>query len=173
MTTVRSRPHFCFGLQPVQRAGERLPKRHFQKCGFRKVSSGRCGFSNRSALKGGVDGSCAALTVPLPHLSCREQTPWTFGRDVWWHKEIPQRPEYCEPEWMDAEDPLFMLYTSGSTGKPKGVLHTTGEPDKAAGSPPLAGCQISLSVHCVLHVLLFPSQQVRGGAIVCSQQRGG
>jgi acetyl-CoA synthetase len=32
----------------------------------------------------------------------------------------------CEPEWMDAEDPLFILYTSGSTGKPKGVLHTTG-----------------------------------------------
>ena len=33
---------------------------------------------------------------------------------------------YCEPEWMDAEDPLFVLYTSGSTGKPKGVMHTTG-----------------------------------------------
>jgi len=32
----------------------------------------------------------------------------------------------CEPEWMDAEDPLFILYTSGSTGKPKGVMHTTG-----------------------------------------------
>ena len=32
----------------------------------------------------------------------------------------------CEPEWVDAEDPLFMLYTSGSTGKPKGVLHTVG-----------------------------------------------
>ncbi|WIA34698.1 hypothetical protein OEZ86_013011 [Tetradesmus obliquus] len=56
----------------------------------------------------------------------REQTPWVLGRDAWWHREIPQRPEYCEPEWMDAEDPLFMLYTSGSTGKPKGVLHTTG-----------------------------------------------
>ena len=32
--------------------------------------------------------------------------------------------EHCDPEWMDAEDPLFMLYTSGSTGKPKGVVHT-------------------------------------------------
>jgi acetyl-CoA synthetase len=58
---------------------------------------------------------------------CREQTPWVLGRDAWWHREIPQRPEYCEPEWLEAEDPLFMLYTSGSTGKPKGVLHTTGK----------------------------------------------
>lgn len=50
------------------------------------------------------------------------------GRDVWWHNEINASDiaNYCEPEWMDAEDPLFILYTSGSTGKPKGVLHTTG-----------------------------------------------
>ena len=50
------------------------------------------------------------------------------GRDVWWHTEMsaPDIKLYCEPEQMDAEDPLFILYTSGSTGKPKGVLHTTG-----------------------------------------------
>ena len=48
------------------------------------------------------------------------------GRDVWWHKCIEKVDEDCEPEQMDAEDPLFVLYTSGSTGKPKGVLHTTG-----------------------------------------------
>jgi acetyl-CoA synthetase len=50
------------------------------------------------------------------------------GRDIWWHEEMAARdvPLYCEPEYMDAEDPLFILYTSGSTGKPKGVLHTTG-----------------------------------------------
>jgi acetyl-CoA synthetase len=50
------------------------------------------------------------------------------GRDLWWHDEIDAKDiaNYCEPEWMDAEDPLFILYTSGSTGKPKGVLHTTG-----------------------------------------------
>tara|TARA_B110001454_G_scaffold14611_1_gene13162 strand:+ start:99 stop:2048 length:1950 start_codon:yes stop_codon:yes gene_type:complete len=48
------------------------------------------------------------------------------GRDVWWHKCIEKVDEDCEPEQMDAEDPLFILYTSGSTGKPKGVLHTTG-----------------------------------------------
>jgi acetyl-CoA synthetase len=47
-------------------------------------------------------------------------------RDVWWHDEVMDAPIECEPEVMDAEDPLFILYTSGSTGKPKGVLHTTG-----------------------------------------------
>jgi acetyl-CoA synthetase len=48
------------------------------------------------------------------------------GRDYWWHSEIAAEDikPYCEPEVMDAEDPLFILYTSGSTGKPKGVLHT-------------------------------------------------
>ena len=48
------------------------------------------------------------------------------GRDLWWHQEIENAELYCEPERMDAEDPLFILYTSGSTGKPKGVLHTAG-----------------------------------------------
>ncbi|MGC2062719.1 MAG: acetate--CoA ligase [Thermodesulfovibrionales bacterium] len=50
------------------------------------------------------------------------------GRDVWWHDEVNAADikNVCEPEQMDAEDPLFILYTSGSTGKPKGVLHTTG-----------------------------------------------
>jgi acetyl-CoA synthetase len=47
------------------------------------------------------------------------------GRDVWYHEEMAKAPEECEPEKMDAEDPLFILYTSGSTGKPKGVVHTT------------------------------------------------
>ena len=51
---------------------------------------------------------------------------WTEGRDLWWHEEMAKVNADCEPEWMDAEDPLFILYTSGSTGKPKGVMHTTG-----------------------------------------------
>lgn len=48
------------------------------------------------------------------------------GRDVWYHDLLAKQPKSCEPEPMNAEDPLFILYTSGSTGKPKGVLHTTG-----------------------------------------------
>jgi acetyl-CoA synthetase len=51
---------------------------------------------------------------------------WTEDRDVWWHEATAVASAHCEPEAMNAEDPLFILYTSGSTGKPKGVLHTTG-----------------------------------------------
>ena len=48
------------------------------------------------------------------------------ARDVWWHEAAAGVEPFCDPEPMNAEDPLFILYTSGSTGKPKGVLHTTG-----------------------------------------------
>ena len=51
---------------------------------------------------------------------------WDKERDVWYHDLIKDVSNQCEPEEMNAEDPLFILYTSGSTGKPKGVLHTTG-----------------------------------------------
>ncbi|MGF1871156.1 acetate--CoA ligase [Photobacterium indicum] len=51
---------------------------------------------------------------------------WHSERDVWWHEATAIVSSHCEPEEMNAEDPLFILYTSGSTGKPKGVLHTTG-----------------------------------------------
>ena len=51
---------------------------------------------------------------------------WDPKRDVWYEEEMAKASAVCEPEWMDSEDPLFILYTSGSTGKPKGVLHTTG-----------------------------------------------
>ncbi len=48
------------------------------------------------------------------------------SRDSWYHDEIAKASDECEPEHVNAEDPLFILYTSGSTGKPKGVVHTTG-----------------------------------------------
>ncbi|MGD8561131.1 MAG: acetate--CoA ligase [Desulfarculaceae bacterium] len=51
--------------------------------------------------------------------------PLAPGRDHWWHQLMADAQPGCDPVWMDAEDPLFILYTSGSTGKPKGVLHTT------------------------------------------------
>jgi acetyl-CoA synthetase len=46
-------------------------------------------------------------------------------RDLWWHDAVKEQPTECEPEWVDAEHPLFLLYTSGSTGKPKGIQHST------------------------------------------------
>ena len=56
----------------------------------------------------------------------KESVPMQAGRDAWWHELMAGAPSACEPEAMDAEDPLFILYTSGTTGKPKGILHTTG-----------------------------------------------
>ncbi|CAB3225418.1 unnamed protein product [Arctia plantaginis] len=60
----------------------------------------------------------------LPH-DLRDLYKWNDDIDVWWHDMVEGQSTICPPEWMAAEDPLFMLYTSGSTGKPKGVLHTT------------------------------------------------
>jgi acetyl-CoA synthetase len=51
---------------------------------------------------------------------------WKEGRDLWLHDLLAAQSEVCEPEWVGAEHPLFLLYTSGSTGKPKGVQHSTG-----------------------------------------------
>lgn len=48
------------------------------------------------------------------------------GRDQWLHDVVANQSDVCEPEWVEAEHPLFLLYTSGSTGKPKGVVHSTG-----------------------------------------------
>ena len=58
----------------------------------------------------------------------RADAPVTMveGRDVWMSDVIAGQSTTCEPEWVEAEHPLFLLYTSGSTGKPKGVQHSTG-----------------------------------------------
>lgn len=65
------------------------------------------------------------VTPGDPKYDGQYDCPWDDDRDVWWHDEMEDAEPACYPEWMQAEDPLFMLYTSGSTGKPKGVLHTT------------------------------------------------
>jgi acetyl-CoA synthetase len=53
-------------------------------------------------------------------------TPWTEGRDLWWHETVDVAPAEHSPEAFDSEHPLFLLYTSGTTGKPKGIVHTSG-----------------------------------------------
>ena len=51
--------------------------------------------------------------------------PMRADRDVWWHDAIALQADDCDPEWVDAEHPLFLLYTSGSTGRPKGIQHAS------------------------------------------------
>ena len=71
-------------------------------------------------------GSCEALKHVIVYRRTGGEIPWTAGRDLWMHDIEARQPDTCEPEWVGAEHPLFVLYTSGSTGKPKGVQHATG-----------------------------------------------
>src|SRR5690606_38200264 len=90
-----------------------------------------CRAGKRIALKANVD---AALRLPgtnsvetvLVVRHTRGPVDMQMPRDRWYDAVTEGQPDTCEPERMNAEDPLFILYTSGSTGKPKGVLHTTG-----------------------------------------------
>ncbi len=80
-------------------------------------------------LKGNADAAMELSTAIQKMLVIRHvgnDVPMAEGRDVWYHEARETVTAECEPEVMNAEDPLFILYTSGSTGKPKGVLHTTG-----------------------------------------------
>lgn len=79
-------------------------------------------------LKKNVDEALTHLTVRkiIVVKNSGNSIPMQAHRDIWYHELCRQQSVICEPEWMDAEDPLFILYTSGSTGKPKGILHTSG-----------------------------------------------
>ncbi|XP_054709317.1 acetyl-coenzyme A synthetase, cytoplasmic-like [Uloborus diversus] len=78
----------------------------------------------------GKNGHNLKAVILVKHLGSTDlkenQDKWSNSGIVsMWHTEMTDVSNKCEPEWMDAEDPLFILYTSGSTGKPKGILHTT------------------------------------------------
>lgn len=70
-------------------------------------------------------GSCESIRNVIVYQRAGTTVNWTQGRDLWLHDVAANQAETCEPEWVDAEHPLFILYTSGSTGKPKGVQHSS------------------------------------------------
>jgi acetyl-CoA synthetase len=81
-------------------------------------------------LKAAVDeaiamGGCECMKHVVVYKRSGGKTSWTEGRDIWWQDAVAGQSEICEPTWVNAEDPLFILYTSGSTGKPKGVQHSS------------------------------------------------
>jgi acetyl-CoA synthetase len=83
------------------------------------------------ALKPAVDealamGGCDSITSVIVYKRSGSAIPMVAPRDIWWHDAEKGQANECEPTWVDAEHPLFILYTSGSTGKPKGVQHSTG-----------------------------------------------
>ncbi|MDN7134608.1 acetate--CoA ligase [Pseudidiomarina terrestris] len=102
-------------------------------CGVKVVitaDEGRRG-GKTTPLKANVDEALKDDRCPtVEHVVVARVTHGEVGfddsRDCWWEQLIKDVPTECQPEVMNAEDPLFILYTSGSTGKPKGVLHTTG-----------------------------------------------
>ncbi|BBJ22095.1 acetate--CoA ligase [Candidatus Nitrotoga sp. AM1P] len=82
-------------------------------------------------LKPAVDealsmGGCDAVHSVIVYKRAGDDVQWNAKHDLWWHDLIAGLSSTCEPEWVGAEHPLFILYTSGSTGKPKGVQHSSG-----------------------------------------------
>ena len=69
---------------------------------------------------------CESVKDVIVYQRTGNKVDWSDSRDHWLHDETAVQPATCEPEWVGAEHPLFLLYTSGSTGKPKGVQHSTG-----------------------------------------------
>ena len=82
------------------------------------------------ALKPVVDealamGGCEAIKTVIAYKRTGSAVSMAAGRDLWWEEALKGQADSCEPAWVNAEHPLFILYTSGSTGKPKGIQHST------------------------------------------------
>jgi acetyl-CoA synthetase len=71
-------------------------------------------------------GGCEMVRSVIVYQRAKIETAWNAQHDIWWHDLVAGLSTICEPEWVGAEHPLFILYTSGSTGRPKGVQHSSG-----------------------------------------------
>jgi len=71
-------------------------------------------------------GGCEGIRKVIVYKRSASPVNMTAGRDLWWTDAVKGQADSCDPEWVNAEHPLFILYTSGSTGKPKGIQHSTG-----------------------------------------------
>ena len=80
----------------------------------------------KAATDKALSGGCPTVERVIVYRRTDKPVPMDPDRDVWWHEVVDGVSSECEPEWVDAEHPLFLLYTSGSTGKPKGIQHSTG-----------------------------------------------
>ncbi len=72
-----------------------------------------------------LESGCPSIEKVIVFQRTAHDVGFTEGRDIWWHDAVADMSDQCDPEWVDAEHPLFLLYTSGSTGKPKGVQHSS------------------------------------------------
>ncbi len=71
-------------------------------------------------------GGCEGVRNVIVYKRSGSKVPMQAPRDKWWDDVVKGQADSCEPTWVNAEHPLFILYTSGSTGKPKGIQHSTG-----------------------------------------------
>ncbi len=95
------------------------------------TSDEQCRGGKNIPLKPAVDdgiamGGCESIKTVVVFKRTGGPCNMVAGRDIWWQDAVAGQPDVCEPEWVGAEHPLFLLYTSGSTGKPKGVQHSSG-----------------------------------------------
>jgi len=79
----------------------------------------------KAATDKALNSGCPSIEHVIVYQRTQHEINMVAGRDVWWHDAIAGQSNVCEPEWVGAEHPLFLLYTSGSTGKPKGIQHAS------------------------------------------------